>query len=118
LTLARSSPDVDERDFLANKVGHGQLLWLVFYKLGLCEDRIRCFEERGYLSFRRKLWNIVLSGYPGSGKTVSESREKAYKNLDKIELPNSPMYRTDIGCRLESQLPELQKHGFCDSWKY
>ena len=28
----------------------------------------------GHLSFRRKLWNIVLSGYPGSGKTVLARR--------------------------------------------
>lgn len=26
------------------------------------------------LSFRRKLWNVVLSGYPGSGKTVVARR--------------------------------------------
>jgi len=28
----------------------------------------------GQLSFRNKLWNIVLSGYPGSGKTVVARR--------------------------------------------
>ena len=28
----------------------------------------------GHLSFRKKLWNIVLSGYPGSGKTVLARR--------------------------------------------
>lgn len=54
----------------------------------------------------------------GNGKTVSDARDAAYKNLKKIELPNSPMYRTDIGCRLEKQLPDLQKHGFCMDWKY
>jgi predicted kinase len=27
-----------------------------------------------HLSFRKKLWNIVLSGYPGSGKTVLARR--------------------------------------------
>jgi predicted kinase len=40
----------------------------------VCENWIRSFEEGGNLSFRRKLWNIVLSGYPGSGKTVLSKR--------------------------------------------
>jgi phosphoribosylamine--glycine ligase len=67
--------------------------------------------------------NLVTAGdyvcvISGSAKTVSESKDKAYKNLKKIEIPNSPMYRTDIGCRIEEQLPELQKHGYCTDWKW
>lgn len=54
----------------------------------------------------------------GTAKTVSKSAEKAYKVVDSIELPNSPGYRTDIGCRLEKQLPKLQKHGYCLDWVY
>lgn len=54
----------------------------------------------------------------GSGDKVSEASENAYKNLKKIELPNSPMYRTDIGCRLKDQLPTLQSYGFCEGWRY
>lgn len=49
----------------------------------------------------------------GTGKTVSDAKDKAYKNIkDKVEIPNSIMYRTDIGCRLENQLTELHKLGF------
>lgn len=54
----------------------------------------------------------------GSGLTVEKSIERAYKNLEKVDLPNSPIYRTDIGKRLEKQLPELQKHGFASEWSY
>jgi len=54
----------------------------------------------------------------GSASTVEEAKEKAYKIVEKVELPNSPIYRTDIGCRLEKQLPELQRLGFCTEWKY
>jgi phosphoribosylamine---glycine ligase len=54
----------------------------------------------------------------GNAKTVSDSRDRAYANLKRIEIPNSPMWRTDIGCRLEEQLPKLQKHGFCTDWKW
>jgi phosphoribosylamine---glycine ligase len=50
----------------------------------------------------------------GHGKTVSQSRDKAYSNIKKhIEIPNSTAFRTDIGYRLEYELPELHKNGFC-----
>ena len=49
----------------------------------------------------------------GTGKTVSDAKCDAYKNIkSKIEIPNSIGYRTDIGCRLEEQLPELHKFGY------
>ena len=69
----------------------------------------------------KKVPGLVTAGdyvcvITGSAPTVSKASEQAYKHLDKIELPNSPMYRTDIGHRLEKQLPELQKHGYCEEW--
>lgn len=54
----------------------------------------------------------------GRGKTVMQAHERAYKTLKEVEIPNSPMYRTDIGKRLEKQMPELQKLGFAEDWKY
>jgi phosphoribosylamine--glycine ligase len=54
----------------------------------------------------------------GIGGTVEEARGEAYARVQEIELPNSPMYRTDIGCRLEKQLPELQALGYATAWEY
>ena len=55
----------------------------------------------------------------GTGKTVEEAKDSAYKTIKKkIEIPNSIMYRTDIGCRLEEQLPLLQKMGYSKDLKY
>lgn len=54
----------------------------------------------------------------GVGKTVSLAKKHAYKNVASLEIPNSPMYRTDIGDRLEEQLPILQKYGYCTSWVF
>lgn len=54
----------------------------------------------------------------GTGKSVSQSADRAYSNLSQIELPNSPMYRTDIGRKLEKSLPILQKYGYATAWKY
>jgi phosphoribosylamine-glycine ligase len=58
---------------------------------------------------------IVCSGL---GKTVEDARDAAYKIVDKISFPNSPMYRTDIGHRLEKQLPKLQAMGYCEGMVY
>lgn len=48
----------------------------------------------------------------GVGPTVSAAKAKAYRVLKELTLPNSPMYRTDIGNRLRKQLPELQTNGY------
>jgi len=54
----------------------------------------------------------------GKGATVTDAREKCYSTIKKkIEIPNSIMYRTDIGCRLEKQLDVLHEFGYatdCD----
>ena len=47
-----------------------------------------------------------------TGDTVYEAKQTCYRRLKQISLPNSPMYRTDIGDRLAKQLPKLQEHGF------
>jgi phosphoribosylamine--glycine ligase len=54
----------------------------------------------------------------GTGKTVKEAKERSYKALKSISVPNSPMYRTDIGDRLEEELPKLHAMGFALEWTY
>ena len=54
----------------------------------------------------------------GRGKIVRAAKDRAYQVVDELEVPNSPMYRTDIGDRLEEQLPLLQKYGYCTSWVF
>ncbi|MDE2097899.1 MAG: hypothetical protein KGL39_11670 [Patescibacteria group bacterium] len=54
----------------------------------------------------------------GTGQTVSLAKSQAYRALKKLEVPNSPMYRTDIGKRLLKQLPMLHKMGFAESLNY
>lgn len=49
----------------------------------------------------------------GTGQTISGARRSAYAAMRKIDLPNSPSYRLDIGAgRLIRQLPDLQKLGY------
>lgn len=54
----------------------------------------------------------------GTGKSVQQAKKRAYDVIDELEIPNSPMYRTDIGNRLEKQLPKLQALGFASSWEW
>jgi phosphoribosylamine--glycine ligase len=53
----------------------------------------------------------------GTGDGVEEAKERAYKIIDQLEVPNSPMYRTDIGDRVMRKLPELQKLGYATEWE-
>jgi phosphoribosylamine--glycine ligase len=46
------------------------------------------------------------------GDTVRECQQTVYRRLRSLEVPNSPMYRTDIGTRLRRELPKLQSMGF------
>jgi len=44
--------------------------------------------------------------------TIQEARETVYRRLKRVTVPSSPMYRTDIGMRLQRQLPKIQTHGY------
>ena len=54
----------------------------------------------------------------GHGDTVQEARQKVYRRLKTLLVPNSPMYRTDIGLRLGKQLGDLQKHGYALQFRF
>jgi phosphoribosylamine--glycine ligase len=54
----------------------------------------------------------------GTDATVCDAMEGAYAVLKSLEIPNSPIYRTDIGCRLEKQLPDLQALGYATAWAW
>lgn len=48
----------------------------------------------------------------GVSTTVRGARAGAYRILEKLEMPNSPFWRTDIGERLRLQLPKIQSKGY------
>lgn len=54
----------------------------------------------------------------GTDYSVVGSAKRAYRALKKAEVPNSPMWRIDIGKRLEKHLEEIQEFGYADSWEY
>jgi phosphoribosylamine---glycine ligase len=70
-------------------------------------------QQEIFLSAGSNLLTVV-----GLGPTVCRAADKAYKLLDELVIPNSPLYRTDIGKRLEHDIPELQKLGFAEDWVY
>ncbi len=54
----------------------------------------------------------------GTGDDVKASTAGAYRHLQQLIMPNSPMYRTDIGKRLRKQLPELHKMGYARGMEF
>ena len=53
-----------------------------------------------------------------TGHDVKTASETVYRRLDKLNVPNSPMYRTDIGRRLRKQLPKLQAKGYATDMEF
>jgi phosphoribosylamine---glycine ligase len=54
----------------------------------------------------------------GSGKTVDLAIERAYDLAWSLKVPSNLMFRTDIGKRLEEQLPKLHKFGYAEGINY
>ena len=54
----------------------------------------------------------------GLGETVKAAKHQAMRVMKNLEMPNSPMYRTDIGDRLKKQLPVCQRYGFAKDLKW
>jgi phosphoribosylamine-glycine ligase len=83
-------------------------------KMGVCPDENGKLKEPCLVT----TGSYVLT-VSGTGKTVEDARESAYKTFKKkVCMINSPMIRDDIGERLKGMLPELQKNGYCKDVKY
>ena len=54
----------------------------------------------------------------GLGSTVQKAQDAVYGVCDEIYWPPHRIYRNDIGCRLEDDLPKLQEHGFAKGMEY
>ena len=50
--------------------------------------------------------------------TVKDSALTCYRRLKKLSVPNSVMYRTDVGRRLAKQLPQIQQFGYATDLRY
>jgi len=54
----------------------------------------------------------------GCGRMVRSAQDEVYQVASEIRWPGNLMYRTDIGNRLEEELPMLQRHGFAGGMKF
>lgn len=54
----------------------------------------------------------------GTGRTVEKSKDAAYEAIASVEVPNSKGYRTDIGDRLQRELPILHRLGYAKSFQW
>jgi phosphoribosylamine--glycine ligase len=53
-----------------------------------------------------------------TGADVRAAQAAVYRTLDGLSIPNSPMYRTDIGKRLKRQLPKLHTMGYATGMEF
>lgn len=53
----------------------------------------------------------------GTGKTVKEATAAAYEVAWSLKWPANRNMRTDLGARLEDEIPALRKLGFAKDWK-
>ena len=58
---------------------------------------------------------LVMSA---TGPTVYDAKQKVYRRLKRLTVPNSPMWRTDIGDRLAKQLPMIQAQGYATAMEF
>lgn len=61
--------------------------------------------------------NYVLVA-SGTARTVSRAADRAYETAWGVKWPSNIMFRTDIGKRLEEELPLLQAMGFAKGMRY
>jgi phosphoribosylamine---glycine ligase len=54
----------------------------------------------------------------GCAENVRGAAREAYRNIDQLSIPGSPLWRIDAGERLRKQLPRLQEHGFATGMSY
>lgn len=53
----------------------------------------------------------------GTGASVLSARKNAMGLVKELTIPNSPLYRDDIGEDLGKVLEHLQKKGYCEEWR-
>ena len=54
----------------------------------------------------------------GTGDSVTEARDGAYRVLNRLTVPASPFWRNDIGNRLRGQLDRLHSLGYASGLRY
>lgn len=69
--------------------------------------------EYGYLT--AGTYNLVCLG---KGRTVRRAADRALSVAKSLDMPSNMMYRTDIGARLEDQLPILHRLGYAEGMDY
>lgn len=50
--------------------------------------------------------------------TVKDAALTTYRRLERLTVPNSPMWRSDVGKKLAKQLPKIQKFGYATNLTY
>jgi len=77
-------------------------------------------DMQGETVVERPIWataGCLIGIMTGTGKTISQARERAFKTLDEIHIPEMEV-RDDVGERVQESLKKLQKMGFATGFKW
>lgn len=111
---------VAQGDFPHSKIPREEVVGIPIWGANAEDERLHPCEimagEKG-VSDWAAAGDYLLVG-TGTGNTVQEARQGAYRAVKRLEIPNSPFWRTDIGSRLARQLPALQQHGYARGLSY
>jgi phosphoribosylamine--glycine ligase len=91
--------------------------WIHPCEMMLSETVNRMGDEYVHMPMPATAGDYVLV-VSATGLTVVDARDRAYRRLKRLSVPNSPMYRTDIGNRLSKQLPKLQRWGYARGLRF
>lgn len=95
---------------------------LLFDCIHLCEVMAGKAPDEVNGQIVEKIMPVTCGDYvlvaSGTDYTVTGAQMRAKRAIKKVEIPNSPGWRDDIGERLEKQLPILQDLGYATDWKY
>lgn len=92
-------------------------LWEHIHPCEMMEATVPDFETFKPVPMPTTAGDYVLV-MTATGETIKVAKDIVYRRLKELVVPNSPMYRTDIGDRLAKQLPELQSHGYATGMEF
>jgi phosphoribosylamine---glycine ligase len=109
---------VAQGDFPFSKIAREDVCGIPIWGAGEADERFHpCEIQKG----KETEWATAgdyLMVCTGTGDTVQQARQAAYRAVHRLSIPNNPFWRVDIGSKLARELPELNRHGYARGMVY
>jgi phosphoribosylamine--glycine ligase len=94
---------------------HRENIHLCEVKAGVAPIAINDKLTKGAMLVSAGTYLLVTTG---TAEIVSEATEEAVNTAKSLIIPNSPMWRNDIGAQLQQQIPKLNRLGYAKNLRY